>query len=100
MARVATIQHLQDFHVHQVLSPYDSAHAKLSVQTADLCGQLANPQFLRVQAGQCESKFTHIDPQHWESASCPHGFAEIRSQRSQKEEYARCEPYLHAYLVG
>ena len=82
MARVATIQHLQDFHVHQVWSPYNNAHAKLSVQTADPCGQLADPQFLRVQAGQCESTFTHTNPQHWESASCPHGFAEIRCQGS------------------
>ena len=39
MVRVVTIQHLQDFHVHQVWSPYDSAHAKLSVQTADPCGE-------------------------------------------------------------
>ena len=59
MARAATIQHLQDFHVHQVWSPYDSARAKLSVQTADLCGQLADPQFLRVHAGQCESIHSH-----------------------------------------
>lgn len=65
MVRVVTIQHLQDFHVHQVLSPYDSAHAKLSVQTADLCGQLANPQFLRVSVNPHSLTPTHStgDPQ-------------------------------------
>ena len=56
MARVATTQHLQDFHVHQVLSPYDSAHAKLNVQTVDSCEATCESA---VFAGQRESTFTH-----------------------------------------